>query len=119
MDGIAEFVAATVASADNLVVVFVEHVVVILEATDGYHALTLIAFNLSVDAPFADTADEGGKDLTQLVGEVFCLFVFYTGAFGIGGLLLHDGAVFAVVLVLVGFDGVSSLQVTLQQAVYH
>ena len=64
VDGVAELVAASVTAADDLVVVLIEHVVVVSEAADGYHALALVAFDFGIDAPLADTADEGGEDLT-------------------------------------------------------
>ena len=51
--GVAEFVGLAVAAADNLVVVFVEHIVVVGEASDGDHAFALVALNLGIDAPFA------------------------------------------------------------------
>ena len=109
MHGVAELVGAAVAAADDLVVVLVEHVVVVLEAADGYHAFALVALDFGVYAPFADTADEGGEDLPQLVGEELGLLVFDAGAFGVGGFLLHERAVLAVVLVLAAVDAVAAL----------
>ena len=47
-DGVAELVAFAVAAADDLVVVLVEHVVVALEASDGYHAFAFAAFDFGV-----------------------------------------------------------------------
>ena len=95
MDGVAELVGAAVAAPNDLVVVLVEHVVVVLQAADGYHALALVALDLGVDAPLADTADECREDLPQLVGQELGLLVLHAGALGVGGFLLHEGAVLA------------------------
>ena len=119
VDGVAELVGAAVAAADDLVVVLVEHVVVVLETADGYHALTFVSLDFGVDAPLTDAADEGGEDLPEFVGQKFGLLVFHAGAFSICGFLFHDGAVLAVVLVFVGLDRVSSLEITLQKPMHH
>lgn len=95
VDGVTELIAASMAAADDLVVVFVEHVVVVLQRADGYHALALAVFDLGVDAPLADAADEGGEYLPQFVGEVLGLLVLDAGAFGVGGFLFHNGTMLA------------------------
>lgn len=47
-DGVAELVAFAIAASDDLIVVLVEHVVVALEASDGYHAFAFAAFDFGV-----------------------------------------------------------------------
>lgn len=95
MHGVAELVGAAVAAPNDLVVVLVEHVVVVLQAADGYHALAFVALDFGVDAPFAHAADEGGEHLPQLVGQELRLLVLHAGALGVGSFLLHEGAVLA------------------------
>ena len=111
VDGVAELVATAVATADDLVVVLVEHIVVVLQRADGYHALALAVLDLGIDAPLADAADKRREDLPEFVGEVFGLLVLDAGSLGIGGFLLHNRTMTAIVLILVGVDRLAVVQV--------
>ena len=54
-----------------------------------------------------------------MVGHVFDLFVFYGGALGVGGELLHVGGMFAFLLEFFEVDRASAFEVSFEQAVHH
>ena len=86
---VAETVAVIVGAANEAIVAVVEVVVVVGEVADRHEAFAFVLVELDIKAPLSDTRNHTGVNFAEVVGHVFHLLVFYRGALGIGGELLH------------------------------
>lgn len=108
---VAQLVASACVSANDAEVFLVELVVVSTERAHRYHTFALVLVEFDVYAPFGNARYHAVEHHTEAFAHKLHLLVFYRGAFGVGGELLHIGRVFAILLVLFFVDRASAVEV--------
>ena len=116
---VAQIVGAMRAAAAQAIVLLVEHVVVVVEVAQRYHALALVLVNLYVEAKLGDAADGALEGLPEALAHELHLLVLDAGPFGLRCQLLHVGTLVAERFVLVLIDVAASVGIAGEQAVYY
>ena len=118
-NGIAEAVDLATAAAADAVILLVELVEVIVQATDPDQAFAMSLIELDIQSPLGHARDVTREDATEPLAHELNLLVLDRSALGIGGQLLLRTHVLALVLELDGVGALLARGILVEQAVDH
>ena len=118
-DGVTQAIDTVAATAAYAIVLLVELIEVVVQATDTYQTLAMGLLEFHIQAPLGHARDVPLEHTAQSLSHELNLLILDGGPLGVGGELLLCAHVLALVFQFHGIHALAACSIQVQQAVNH